>query len=394
MMENSMRTLAKAASLVWIAFVGYPSSSSAQPTPSATSICDLPQYRGTATYNKYCVPSASPPSHTQETAPAPPPGQAEAHDLNQKGIDAYNSGDYDSAAKYFQEALARLPGDSTIQQNLQTVKDQIAATKQKSEKEFKQGKLRALGQMKGISNRGDFDSASSLKGVGSTDAGLKGVPPSGDSSGLKPLPDVSTAAHVVDASTVPAGLKGAVADSPSDKNVVRGSFGDNVAKPELTLVSVTPPGSDIKAGDQLLGAAATARAREDLTINYDTGGAKSAGSLRVPTHPSIDPATSSTKFKDNPAMISALKRLGDLQAMRSHLDAEMKQLTAERDLENDPRKMAELTIRVNRKNHEYQVTLKAITDEEQTVRTLHRSIETKVGKGPEPPAAPLAAAKD
>jgi tetratricopeptide (TPR) repeat protein len=203
------RSLVVAVCLAWIALVGYPCSSSAQ---SSASICDLPQYRGTAIYNKYCVSHVPPRSQTQ-AAPAPPPGQAEARDLNQKGIDAYNSGDDESAAKYFQEALDKAPDDSAIQQNLQNAKDQIAFKKQKSEEEFNQDKQKALGQLKGISNGGDFDSPSSLKGVGSTDSGLKDAPNSGDSMGLKTLPDVNLDAHVVDARHVPSGLPKAVDDA-------------------------------------------------------------------------------------------------------------------------------------------------------------------------------------
>jgi hypothetical protein len=53
----------------------------------------------------------------------------EARDLNQKGIDAYSSASYETAATFFQEALDKLPGDSTIHQNLQTARNQIAAKK-------------------------------------------------------------------------------------------------------------------------------------------------------------------------------------------------------------------------------------------------------------------------
>jgi len=199
------------------------SSSNAQ---SSKSICELPEYRGTAAYDKYCVSHAQPPSQTHDTPPAPPPGEAEARDLDQKGIDAYNSGNYESAAAFFQQALDKLPGDSTIQQHLQTAKDQIAAKKQKSEEEFNQDKQRALGQLKGISNTGDFGSDSGLKGVGSTDLGLKDASNSGASSGLKTLPNVNTDTRVVDARNVPTGLPKSVAaeipDTPAGNRVRKG----------------------------------------------------------------------------------------------------------------------------------------------------------------------------
>jgi hypothetical protein len=51
---------------------------------------------------------------------------------------------------------------------------------------FEQEKREALGELKGISNASDLDSASALRGVGSTDSGLKGVSPA--DVGLKTMP--------------------------------------------------------------------------------------------------------------------------------------------------------------------------------------------------------------
>src|SRR6202035_5399185 len=100
------------------------------------------------------------------------------------------------------------------------------AKKQKSEEEFNQDKQRALGQLKGISNTGDFGSDSGLKGVGSTDLGLKDASNSGASSGLKTLPNVNTDTRVVDARNVPTGLPKSVAaeipDTPAGNRVRKG----------------------------------------------------------------------------------------------------------------------------------------------------------------------------
>src|SRR5258708_5291411 len=66
-----MRTLVAAACLVSVAFVGYPSSTTAQPpTPPGKTICELPEYRGTAIYNKYCGGGATNAGGPQ--APLPP----------------------------------------------------------------------------------------------------------------------------------------------------------------------------------------------------------------------------------------------------------------------------------------------------------------------------------
>ena len=55
-----MRTIIMAVGLILVFLVGYPSSSSAQSTPPSRSICDIPQYRGTDIYNKYCTAYARP----------------------------------------------------------------------------------------------------------------------------------------------------------------------------------------------------------------------------------------------------------------------------------------------------------------------------------------------
>jgi hypothetical protein len=76
---------------------------------------------------------------------------------------------------------------------------------------FNQEKREALGQLKGIADGGDVDFG--LKGVSSTDSGLKDGPNSGDSAGLKPVPCGKTDAHVVDGCNVPSGLPKSVDDA-------------------------------------------------------------------------------------------------------------------------------------------------------------------------------------
>jgi hypothetical protein len=141
---------------------------------------------------------------------APSPAEIaarEARDLNQKGIDTYNSGSYETAATFFQEALDKLPGDSTIHQNLQAAKDQIAAKQRKSKEEFEQDKARALSQLKGIAATGNLGSDPGLKGVASPFLGLKDIRTIGASVGLKTPPDVHTDAHVVDSRNMPTWLQ-------------------------------------------------------------------------------------------------------------------------------------------------------------------------------------------
>lgn len=128
------------------------------------------------------------------SAPAgPSPAELEGRRLNQEGIDAYNAGNYESARDFFQQALDKMPNDATIQSNLQKAKDQIVyqaeLKRQKEQQEFERTKRQALGELKGVSNGGDFDSGTGLKGLGSTEPGSKDAP---NSSGLKTLPDINT----------------------------------------------------------------------------------------------------------------------------------------------------------------------------------------------------------
>src|ERR1035437_823704 len=81
-------------------------------------------------------------------------------------------------------------------------------------------------------------------------------------------------------------MKDAVADTSadddsSDHDTTPGLFGTRNANPHLKTIRAPAPGSDTKAGDQLLSAAAAAKNNKDLTPNYE-GGATRDGSLQVP----------------------------------------------------------------------------------------------------------------
>jgi tetratricopeptide (TPR) repeat protein len=147
------------------------------------------------------------------TAAAQKQREDEAQAFIQQGNDAYNRNDYEMAIQYFQDALDKIPVDSspddsslrdTIQTYIQKAKDAIAAKKQREQAAFDKSKQEGLSQLRGLAQGGGFDSGTGLKGLDSTDSGLKGL---GDnSSGLKTLPDVNTDPMVVDARNVPSGL--------------------------------------------------------------------------------------------------------------------------------------------------------------------------------------------
>jgi hypothetical protein len=103
-------------------------------------------------------------------------------------------------------AAAQRQRDAELEQQRIEADNKRRAEEAAKQAKFNQDKREALGQLKGISNGGDFDSGSGLKGVAPTDSGLKGAPNSGDSLGLKTLPTVNTDTHL------------AVVNSPSDQN--------------------------------------------------------------------------------------------------------------------------------------------------------------------------------
>jgi hypothetical protein len=184
-------------------------------------------------------------------------------------------------------------------------------------------------------------------------------------------------------------LKDAVSDDTDGHKTEMGSMGYRVAKPNLTPATPGVPGTDTKAGDQLLSAAATAKVNGDLTVNYDQGGAKGAGSLPVPTD-SVDPATFPSAVRNDPRMITELKNLDDLKTKGAALDAQLQQLVAERNQAKDPQKSADLSRQVDQKNNEKQANFAAIVQGEDTVKKVHRSILFKEDSAPGPPPAKAA----
>ena len=134
-------------------------------------------------------------------------------------------------------------------------------------------------------------------------------------------------------------------------------------------------GTDNKADHQLVSATAIAAAKGDPGAVYD-GGARPAGFLAFPINKAIDPSTFSAKVKNDPRMIAAMKQLNILQANRSQLGMENNRLTASRNAEiNDPAKFAELNTKLDQNNRNYQNTLKALSDINQTIEQLSREID-------------------
>lgn len=171
-----------------------------------------------------------------------------------------------------------------------------------------------------------------------------------------------------------ASLEDAVADTSSGSGVATGVFGTKVAKPNLTIVDAPIPGTNIKAGDQLL-AVATAQTDGSLNLYYDIGGGKSAGTLVIPRESSIDFSTFSEKAKKDPRMVEALLQLGGLEARRSQITSELQPLIQARNTEKDPQKMADLTKKIDQKNTDYVNNLGNISAAVTKVQKIHHEID-------------------
>ena len=171
-------------------------------------------------------------------------------------------------------------------------------------------------------------------------------------------------------------LRDAVKDTPSDKDVGPGSAGYNVAKVHFATVTEVNPGSDTKAGDQVVAAAKLAVEKQDLAPIYG-GGAKAAGSLPVPTTSATDPAMWPTKVRNDPRMVEALAGLDSLTTQRSKLSGELAQATNTMQHATDPKSMATAQQQMDRKNSELQATLVAITQAETKVQKVHRTIDAE-----------------
>jgi hypothetical protein len=114
--------------------------------------------------------------------------------------------DANAAAEAEAAAEAKRRQDAELEQQRIEAENQRLAQEAEKQAQFERNKREALGQLKGAANGNDLDSASGLKGVGSTDSGLKAPSSSSDPSGLKTLPDINTDPMVVNSQDLSTGL--------------------------------------------------------------------------------------------------------------------------------------------------------------------------------------------
>jgi tetratricopeptide (TPR) repeat protein len=175
------------------------------------------------------------------------------------------------------------------------------------------------------------------------------------------------------------GLKDAVADTPSDEKTARGTFGTKIAKPVLLPVEGSGhAGTDTKAGDQLMSAAATAKANGDLTPNFDGGTAKSAGSLPDARHYPIDLSKFSERAKNDSLIVSTMKELDALKIKRDQLTTERDALIRNRNAAPDKATMNRIDEQMRKKDAEYRDAVGTIFKKEEIVEARHRVVDATV----------------
>ena len=140
--------------------------------------------------------------------------------------------------------------------------------------------------------------------------------------------------------------------------------------------------ADTKASEQLISAAAVAKAGGDLTVNYDIGGAPHAGSISLPKSRALDPSTFTEAERNDPRMVAELEKFSELQNKHSDLDNEIERTTVARNNEKDPAAMSGLTNQLDQLNHSAQENLLAITEEEKVITKTKKLIDTEVEKKP------------
>lgn len=199
-----------------------------------------------------------------------------------EGEEAYSKGDYATAASYFQQALANDPADDkdkrVLNDDLTTAQGKIAGAQQ--------DKIAASQMQQSIKNLALSLTAAPSPNTAPSPGGL-------DFSAGGPAGSPDNSGGLTFADSDPS-LK----DAPHDTSAQPGTGGStnafginsNPSNPNLEhQVAVPVPGSDTKAGDQLLSVQANGNKKIDLTANYDVGGAASAGSIRVPQGTGMTP---------------------------------------------------------------------------------------------------------
>jgi hypothetical protein len=165
-------------------------------------------------------------------------------------------------------------------------------------------------------------------------------------------------------------------NAPGSERTVAGAFGSRESNPTLATRPAGKIGSNVLAGDQLMSAAHAASVDQDLSVNFDIGGAQAVGSL-----PMVDPATMPPRVLNDPRMSESLQQLSDLLAARAKIRQDRDTLVDARNQTKDPAAMAALTKQVDAKQQEYAQAAPAIAAKQDSVAKLHRVISSEIEGG-------------
>lgn len=362
---------------------------------------------------------------TDPDPPAPevvrePSSQEKAYDINLQGNAAYNAGNFETAEDYYRRALELLPDDQVYVRNLALAVERqgVVADNNGNHLLAESYHRKALNILPATPEFiANLSSTLESEGYNAAQAGHYSAAEGYYREALDLAPGNSETSHNLSSVLVKEGYElsaqnkndealryyqEAQALNPESRDTSwlvsymqseiqreKAAVQSDIDRKQSVLSQAiqtkhdsggTAVGSDTKASDQLLSAAAHARDGEDLTINYDAGGAKKSGSLTWPDHSSIDPSTFTEQEKNDPKMVAVLGEMNDLQAKRSEMDTKIQQLTVERGREHDSQKMDELTQKLDKMNGEYQTTLAAIVDKTEDIRKTKRLIDTEQEK--------------
>ena len=210
----------------------------------------MPQYRGTAIYNRYCgggggVQRYSGPTpeqlQQQREEAARQQRLATAYAQNQQGLDAWKKGDWVAAAEFFEQALQNSPDDQTIKSNLDKAQQKL--------KEQQDNKT-AANHMQQIVKSLTFTPASTTSGLDFN--GFNANKPSGDSGNAGGLDFNSFNAANTANTQQNAGQKNVAADDSNTMVVDARNVPSALPKPVDDAIPHSPAGDRMRKGFQAI----------------------------------------------------------------------------------------------------------------------------------------------
>ena len=213
--------------------------------------------------------------------------------LNEQGLAAYENGDWSAAEAFFKKASRLNPKSDVISANLAAAQRQIASA------QYAQQQRAAAEQQRAAENLLKAQREQQQRIAAEQQRNAENLARARHEEEQRLAAEQQKAAEKLAADQMHPSIQD-VSQSPtaapssgkldfSEAQLTQGSqkctFGTicNPENPNLTSRPAPGVGSDTKAGDQLLSAAATAKNHGDLTANFDVGGAPIAGSLNVPS---------------------------------------------------------------------------------------------------------------